>query len=158
MHNLHRYCNFKAGTAEQYREETIHDTFTNGIASPLIHQHLLENKTLDLESAYNQTFTLGLAQFNAESYAVASPAARTAALAPETQMQVVEEMKQQPRGEKPETVLSGNSTVAAASGLRKKCYFCGNVYHIRSKCPPRDVTCKKCKKRRHCAKVCSQIH
>ena len=46
LRKLSKDCNLKNVTAEQYREELIHDSFINGIASPLIRQRLLENTQL----------------------------------------------------------------------------------------------------------------
>ncbi|XP_064122409.1 uncharacterized protein LOC135226624 [Macrobrachium nipponense] len=68
LHKLGKDCNLKAVSAEQYREELIRDTFINGLASPMIRQRLLENKTLDVEAAYDQAYSLGLAQRNASFY------------------------------------------------------------------------------------------
>ncbi|XP_064115027.1 uncharacterized protein LOC135221134 [Macrobrachium nipponense] len=65
---LGKDCNLKAVSAEQYREELIRDAFINGLASPMFRQHLLENKTLDLQAAYNQAYSLDLAQRNASFY------------------------------------------------------------------------------------------
>ncbi|XP_064093858.1 uncharacterized protein LOC135206373 [Macrobrachium nipponense] len=45
LRKLGKDCNLKAVSAEQYREELIRDAFINGLASPMIRQHLLENKT-----------------------------------------------------------------------------------------------------------------
>ncbi|XP_063615680.1 uncharacterized protein LOC134788790 [Penaeus indicus] len=70
LRKLSKDCNLKAAlTAEQYRQELICDAFINGIASPLIRQHLLENETLDLESIYSQAYLLDLAQRNVDAYA-----------------------------------------------------------------------------------------
>ncbi|XP_042218088.1 uncharacterized protein LOC121863481 [Homarus americanus] len=68
LRKLSKDCNLKPVTAEQYREELIHDAFINGISSPLIWQRLLENKTLGLQNAYNQAYSLDLAQHNADAY------------------------------------------------------------------------------------------
>ena len=43
-------------------------TFINGLASSLIHQCLLENKQLDLQTAFDQANALDLAQKNSEAY------------------------------------------------------------------------------------------
>ena len=53
LHKLSKDCNIRAVSAEEYREELIRDTFINGIASPFIHQCLLENKELDLQTAFD---------------------------------------------------------------------------------------------------------
>lgn len=58
----------KAVSAEQYREALSKNAFINGLASPLIRQHLLENKTLGLQAAYDQAYSLDLAQRSASSY------------------------------------------------------------------------------------------
>lgn len=61
LHKLSKDCNFKAITAEQYREELVRDAFINGIASAFIRQRLLENKSFNLEAAHSQARTLDLA-------------------------------------------------------------------------------------------------
>ncbi|XP_042221873.1 uncharacterized protein LOC121866319 [Homarus americanus] len=78
LRKLSKDCNLKAVAAEQYREQLIRDSFINVIASPLIRQRLLGNKTLDFQSGYNQTYTLDLAQNNYDAYA--SPIGHTAAI------------------------------------------------------------------------------
>ncbi|XP_068212661.1 uncharacterized protein [Palaemon carinicauda] len=52
LRKLGKDCNFKSVSSEQYREELIRDAFINGLATPMIRQRLLENKTLDLQAAY----------------------------------------------------------------------------------------------------------
>ena len=49
-------CDFQAVTATQARDKYIRDTFINGITSN--HIRLLENKSLDLNTAYDQALTL----------------------------------------------------------------------------------------------------
>ncbi|XP_041364204.1 uncharacterized protein LOC121379622 [Gigantopelta aegis] len=61
LRKLSRDCNLKPVNAEQYREELIRDAFINGISSPLIRQRLLENKQLDLSTAFDQANALDLA-------------------------------------------------------------------------------------------------
>ncbi|XP_064080604.1 uncharacterized protein LOC135197465 [Macrobrachium nipponense] len=68
LRKLGKDCNLKAVSTEQYREELIRDAFINGLASPMIRQRLLENKTLDLQAAYDQAYSLDLAQRNASFY------------------------------------------------------------------------------------------
>ena len=141
----------------KYQEEMIRDAFINGIASPLIRQRLLENKTLELESAYNQAYSLDLAQRHSEAYTTSF--ANTASLAA-----LPEQFKatQQPSSsdqqfvsrENTESSSSKESTVAATYPL-KKCFYCGNPFHIRIKCPARNVICNNCGKEGHFAKVCT---
>ena len=48
LKTLSKDCNYKSVTSIVYREESIRDAFIAGLASSLIRQRLLENKTLDL--------------------------------------------------------------------------------------------------------------
>ena len=59
---LAKDCNFQAVTATQASDEYIRGAFINGIASNHIRQRLLENKTLHLNTAYDQTLTLEMVQ------------------------------------------------------------------------------------------------
>ena len=67
---LSEYCNLKAVSAEQYREELLRDSVISGLYSSLNRQRLLYNKTLFLQTAYDQENSLDLAQKNAEPYSM----------------------------------------------------------------------------------------
>jgi len=56
---LSKECNFKTVTAEQYKEEAVRDAFISGLQSSLIRQRLLENRTLDLSTMFDQ-YSFGL--------------------------------------------------------------------------------------------------
>ena len=58
---LSKDCNFQAVTAEDYRQQMIQDVFINGLASNAIRQHLLENRDLTLDQAYDQSNALDCA-------------------------------------------------------------------------------------------------
>lgn len=60
-------CNFEAVTAEKYKEEAVCDSFISGLQSSVIRQRLLENKTVQLQDAYDQALALDIAQKNSES-------------------------------------------------------------------------------------------
>ena len=51
---LSKDCNYKSVTSVVYREESIQDAFISGLMSPLIRRRLLENKTLDLATMFDQ--------------------------------------------------------------------------------------------------------
>ena len=55
---LARDCNFKAVTANEASDQYVRDAFINGLSSNAIRQRLLENKTLDLQTAYDQAHNL----------------------------------------------------------------------------------------------------
>ena len=134
---LSKDCNFKAVTAVQHCEEFIRDAFINGLQSPSIRQRLLENKTLDLATMFDQARALDSAQKNSESYGdLGAPSSRLLNAA---------------HGHDSESEPVVAPVMAA---ITAKCYFCGLQRHPRSKCPAREATCHKCQKKGHFAKVC----
>lgn len=134
-------CNFQAVTAEKYKEEAVRDAFISGLRSNVIRQRLLENKTLQLQDAFDQALALDVAQKSSDSYASVTPSFSAAT------------------GDSEETKLSPSAvTQAAVAAVRapknSKCFFCGNNRHPRMVCPAREVPCNKCGKKGHFAKVC----
>ena len=144
---LSKDCNFKPVTALKYCEESIRDAFISGLSSPLIRQRLLENKTLDLTSAFDQARSLEDAQRNSELYSLQIPHGTVAASVDSSDL-----------GKTQEDVTYESPNIAASSStVAEKCYFCGFFKHLRTKCPARDATCHKCQKKGHFAKVCRSI-
>ena len=133
-------CNLKNVTAEQYREELVRDSFINGLLSPLIHQRLLENKQLDLQTAFDQANALDLAQKNSEAYKMPEMPATAAVSYPLTDEVV--------------GAHALDSDSLAATLTSKKCYFCGDNLHNRRSCPARNSNCNNCGKKGHYARVC----
>ena len=80
LRKLSKDCNLKAVSAEQYREELLRDSFINRLYSSVIRQCLLENKTLSLQTAYDQANSLDLAQKNVESYSMFGGVAHAAVI------------------------------------------------------------------------------
>nr|XP_027208521.1 uncharacterized protein LOC113802191 [Penaeus vannamei] len=103
---------------------------------PAIRQRLLENKTLDLATMYDQAWALDLAQKNSESYGGAL-SSRAVDVAHENT-----------------TNVSDLESVLAASATKAKCFFCCLLRHPCSKCPARDAVCHKCQKNGHFSKLC----
>ena len=136
-------CNFKTVSVEKYKEESIRDAFISGLLFPTIRQRLLENMNLDLQTAFDQARALYLAQKNSESYSsFSSTSASSTRGLPDSSSEV-------------SLLQQDSSPVSQISATRKQtCYFCGNLRHARANCPARDVTCNKCKKKGHFAKVC----
>ena len=67
-------CNFKTATAAQYCDESIRDAFITGLLSNSIRQRLLENKTLDLKTMFDQARSLesAMKSYLNESYRVST--------------------------------------------------------------------------------------
>lgn len=144
LRQLSKDCKFKAVSATRYRDECIRDAFISGIASSSIRQRLLEYKSLDLETMFEHARSLESAAQSSETYAPATPAFNAAL--PNTP----------PKNEIPSSnPPSESKTVSAAVSSRNpKCFFCGYNKHPRYKCPAREVTCSKCHKEGHYARVC----
>ena len=135
---LAKDCEFKAVTAEQYRDNSIREAFISGMASSTIRQRLLEKQTLDLKSAVELARSLEMAERQNQSF---RPGYAAAAVPTLEEQQALQEL------------TLGDSTSASATN-NQKCYFCGQSRHPKSVCPARDATCKKCHKKGHFAKVC----
>ena len=140
LKRLAKDCDFQAVTAIQVRDEYIRDAFINGITSNHIRQRLQENKTLDLNTAYDQALTLEIAQRQLASYS--QPNSLTASVSTVRTEETDDCI----------SVCDEQPTVAAISG--QKCFFCGNQRHDRPRCPARNSICKNCKKKGHFARVC----
>ena len=146
LKTLSKDCNFKPVTAAQYCNECIRDSFITGLQSSPIRQRLLENKTLDLKSMFDQARSLDSAIRSSESYLVSQPSF-SAAVSPAGTLPVLQHVSSFP--DQPDSNL-----LAAVPPEGPTCFFCGNSKHPRSKCPAHEALCVKCQKRGHFAKVC----
>ena len=114
--SLDEFCQV---TAAQYRE-TKRDAFISGIISSNVRQLLLENKILDLQTAFHQARALDTAQKSSEPYKLTFMP--TTAVTGKTSEQ--------------STLNDENEeSKSAASSRIQKCFFCGFDLHPRSKCP-----------------------
>ena len=132
---LSKDCTLEAVTAEQYREDLIQDAFTNGLSSSVIRQRLLEKDELNLQQTYELASSINRAQQQSSAYA------SLAAFVPKETASAPSEEELLP-------------SCSAAGNSAQKCYFCGEVYHSRTKCPARSAECFLCGKKGHFAKVC----
>jgi RNase H-like domain found in reverse transcriptase/Integrase core domain/Reverse transcriptase (RNA-dependent DNA polymerase)/Aspartyl protease len=137
LKSLSKDCNFKNVTAAQYQEEAIRDAFISGLQSLLIRQRLLENRTLDLATMFDQARALDTAQKNSELYSTSLESSIVAGVSKSS-----------------DENLSRDEAPPTAAAVDGKCFFCGYSKHPRSKCPAREATCNKCQKKGHYAKVC----
>ena len=63
-----------------YHEESIRDTFITGLTSGLIHQRLLDSKTLDHKTTFDQARSLETPACSSESYKAILPPVNAALL------------------------------------------------------------------------------
>ena len=73
LKTLSKDCNFKNIKATQYRDESIPDAFITGLLSNSIRQRLLENKTLDSKTMFDQARSLESVMKSSESYTGSQP-------------------------------------------------------------------------------------
>ncbi|XP_046844913.1 uncharacterized protein LOC124438758 [Xenia sp. Carnegie-2017] len=139
LKHLSKDCNFRQVSAAQYRDEAIRDAFISGLLSGSIRQRLLENKQLDLQTAFDQARAWDLAQKSSETYN-SNPFTSAAVTASNG------------HDENNEEGLS--ERYLASTSRSAKCFFCGNKQHPRSLCPAKEAICNKCKKRGHYQRVC----
>ena len=121
------------------KSEMIRDAFINGLLSNVIRQRFLENKTLDLSSAFDQARSLDVAQQNLNLYS--QPTIPISAS--------IQEIKSSLQNQS----MTDNH-LAAIVKSKQLCWFCGNIRHPRTKCPAREAICHKCKKVGHFEKLC----
>lgn len=152
---LSKDCNFRQVSATQHRDEAVRDAFISGLLSTSIRQRLLENKTLDLQTAFDQARALDTAQKTSETYNSSYPTSAATQKISKTHNEncptganSLEANEEEDRGEE----AIGTERYVATT--RVKCFFCGNKLHPRTMCPAREAQCNKCKKRGHYQRVC----
>ena len=140
LHSLSKDCDFQNVTAKEYRQEMVRDSFINGSLSSAIRQRLLENRLLNLDTAFAQAVSLDMAQQHSQVYESNSGSHLLATSI------------------KADSETSGKEaelTAAVASAPDKRCFFCGKFpCHPRKACSARNAVCYKCEKRGHFAKCC----
>ena len=155
---LAKNCGFAAVTAQENHDLHVRNAFISGIRTPYIRQRLLENKNLTLDAAITTARSLEDAQKNSNTYGSSSQACSAMesislgnkGRSPENPESFVAASSRTYYNYKPP---SGNRNANSASS-NQNCYFCGQEYHPRFKCPARDFTCTKCRKRGHFTRVC----
>ena len=137
LKTLAKGCDFKTVSDEKYKSEMIRDAFINGLRSNHIRQRLLENKTLDLQTAFHQARSLDVAQQSSTMF---------------SQPCIPEVIAPIPRAELEKCSINDTSLAAVNSKGKQNtqsCWFCGNSRHPCNKCPAKDAACHKCKKIGH---------
>ena len=153
---LSKDCNFSDVTAYQYRDEAVRDAFITGLLSTNIRQRLLENKTLNLQTAFDQARALDTAQRSSETY---NNFSTTASAVKDSSIQQSKQQESIPNVQG-EYYFPGNKCqdfagrYVASTSQNIKCFFCGNKAHPRALCPAREAFCHKCKKKGHFQRVC----
>ena len=133
-------CNFKLVTASEHRDQFIRNAFISGLLNNQIRQQLLENKELDLQTAFDQARSIDTVLKSAEYY-------QTHTLASINPYEVQEKSVSLRENEKIE-----NKDISAR--LAKSYSYCEGFFHPRYRCSPRNATCYKCQKKGHFYSAC----
>ena len=161
LKSLSKDCNFRSVTSNQYRDEAVRDAFIAGLLSTNIRQRLLENKTLDLQTAFDQARALDTAQRTSETYADGIPITAAALSNKDGENSFINQraFENQDKTDQSDGHQENNGIerYVAASSRSAKCFFCGNRPHHRSACPAKDAYCYKCKKKGHFQRVCKSV-
>ena len=120
---------------------------TTGLNSQGIRQRLLEKDDLSLEAAYEQAYSLERAQQQSSIYS--QPITASVAKSPQDR-DAFEQHTAVPTSE--DALTKDESAVAAVQ--KKKCFFCGDPYHLQRRCPARNAEYNECRKTGYFAKVC----
>lgn len=136
---LSKDCSYTAISAEEYRNESIRDSFISGLTSSYIRQRLLEKASHSLDDVYETARSLDLAILHSQEYITSQSAPLVNAIKDTTVTDTQDFHNLQP-------------TLAAVSN--KLCFYCGGKWHQRFKCPAKDISCNVCGKKGHYAKVC----
>ncbi|XP_068229452.1 uncharacterized protein [Palaemon carinicauda] len=118
-------------------------------------QCLLENKTLDLQAAYDQAYSLDLAQCNASFYShMPLHVGHTGTVVTSDHALITDDhVKSEPTSESC-GVTARIPVLATTLSMKRKFFFCGGPYHIRAHCPARDSIYNKYGMRGPFAKTC----
>ena len=151
LRTLSKDCNFRAVTAEDYRQQMIRFAFIDGIASSATRERLLENRDLTLDQAYDQANVLNCALRHSLAYDGTS-GANVVAVAPKSLLKVSNETSHFST-EAPVVVVSRGSP--SENDKKRSCFFCGNPSNNPRKwCPARNAICFNCQRKSHLSKVC----
>ena len=106
-----------------------------------IRQRLFENSKLTADQAFDIANSLSGAQQHSEAYLLKSDFSSLASsLSPKL-----------PTNGKGNETSSKNNLIGAISS--QTCYFCGQAYHLRNRCPAKEAKCFTCGKVGHFPKV-----
>uniref|UniRef100_A0A5S6R1M3 CCHC-type domain-containing protein n=1 Tax=Trichuris muris TaxID=70415 RepID=A0A5S6R1M3_TRIMR len=141
LRTLCAQCNLQAVSAARYQEELVRDAFVCGLQSQVIRQRLLESKNCDLTSLLDMARVLESAQKCSDEYVTAPALDATVTLAAAD-------------GHQSESTNNCEESCNATGAVKRRCFFCGQRWHARSRCPASDVNCWKCNKKGHFGKMC----
>ena len=163
---LAKDCNFQQVTAAVYTQEAIRDAFIAGLKSSYIRQRLLENNTLDLDTAFTTARALDVAQRSSDTYTKTIPTCAATNVKPQNRPPpepgpTVPQIAAAARFNRPQQYRYSRNTRSQPNRFPppnksppSDCYFCGYDYHPRFECPAKDSFCAKCGRKGHYAKVC----
>ena len=145
LKTLSKDCNYVNVSAVECCNLAVRDALIDSLLSNNIRLRLLENNTLTLDDASNQARSLEQAQLHSNSYTDHSSYTDAVNSIDETASD---------KGCLRSTEEGSIKSAAIFKPSFKKCLYCGNYMHQRSKCPARLAFCHNCGKKGHFSKVC----
>ena len=112
---------------------------------------MLENKDLDLVTAYELALMLDMAQKQSDLYSQPFSGVTIPAQPHSQQIPISNSQHCDPQDKDSSNTIEQPVNIAAA---KIKCYFCGLRKHARSSYPARNSRCHRCGKQGHFLKVC----
>jgi hypothetical protein len=145
------------GLASQYCDEAVRNAFIAGLSSTSIRQRLLENKTLNLQVAFDQARALDTAQRTSETYnsfPTMASAVKNNNFQQDNLPEIIPSKEQEECHFLANKCQESTGRYVMSASQNIKCFFCGNKLHPRALCPAREAHCHKCKKKGHFERVC----
>ena len=158
LRGLAKECSFQVVSAQKYKNDMTRDAFINGLRSDTTRRRLLEEETLDLDTAIKKAKILEVAKQQTELYAKSLDKLNSDSTDRnrDSTDRLATTFVPNDKVSNSEENVSLTATTLHFKCSKKKCFFCGGALHAggRSNCPAKNRECYGCGKLGHYQKVC----